>query len=552
MSRLGLGAVAALVLGAAPVVAQPADPSGDWSGTIAASPSMSFPLYIHLHRSKDGYTGEFDSPDQGAKGLALSGVTVKGDALDFDLPAAHAHYTAHWDAKASAWIGQWVQGPATPLNFARGDTYKAAIPELDGYWSGTLSTPEGLGALIVRLRTGSVSSVTTPGAGAPTLPITDIVRDADHVTFNAGGLSSFDGRLSADGKTLDGQWRRGGPLGAVPLHLTWTAEPPKPNRPQTPRPPFPYRSVEVGYDNPKEPVHLAGTLTLPQGKGPFPVALLITGSGLQDRDETVYDHKPFLVLADDLTRRGIAVLRVDDRTVGGSTGDVAKATSADFATDVEAGVRFLKTRPEIDPRRIGLIGHSEGGMIAPMVAAADPSVAFVVMLAGPGLKGDRMMELQFAALTKAEGGSPEAVAASAAQERAALQRLEAEPAGTQAPGAGLSAGDPMAQAKRDAAHSPWFRYLISYDPAPTLARLRCPVLALGGTLDSQVPVAENTPALKAALAHDPDATVLELPGLNHAFQTARSGAPMEHYAIEETLSPVALKTVGDWVVAHTR
>ncbi len=551
MSRLGLAVLAALALGAAPVAAQPADPSGDWSGMIAPATNLAFPLYIHLHRSRDGYAGALDSPDQGAAGLALSGIVIKGDALSFDLPAAHAHYAAHWDAKASAWAGQWTQGGHdTPLSFTRGDVYKAKFPDLDGYWSGTLSSPQGLGAVIVRLRTGSLSRLTVPGGTIPEAVVTDLSREGSHVTFHATNGGGFDGQLSKDGKRLEGKWKRTAPLGDVPVRLTWSAEPPKPNRPQTPKTPTPYTSIEVGYDNPKEPVHLAGTLTVPKGKGPFPAALLITGSGLQDRDETLFGHKPFLVLADYLTRRGIAVLRVDDRTMGGSTGDVTRATSADYATDVEAGVQFLRTRPEIDPRRVGLIGHSEGGMIGPMVAAADPTVAYVVLLAGPGLKGDRILELQVAAVLKGQGAPAAMVEAAAARERATLEAAEAEFA--KAGGAHTASDTPEAKAARAKLNTPWYRYFITYDPAPTLAKLRCPVLAVSGTLDTQAPVAENTPALKAALADNRDAKVVELKGLNHLFQPARSGAPVEYYAIDETFAPAALKTVGDWVVAHTR
>jgi uncharacterized protein len=215
-------------------------------------------------------------------------------------------------------------------------------------------------------------------------------------------------------------------------------------------------------------------------------------------------------------------------------------------------VQFLRMRPEVDPRRIGLIGHSEGGMIGPMVAAADPTVAFVVLMAGPGLRGDRILELQIAAILKGQGAPPQMVEAAAARERKLLQEAEAEPAKAGASPAGPASDSPDTQAARAELTRPWYRYFITYDPAPTLAKLRCPVLAVGGTLDTQVPVAENTPALKAALAQNRDAKVVELKGLNHLLQPARSGAPVEYYAIEETMAPVALKTIGDWVVAHSR
>jgi hypothetical protein len=329
-------------------------------------------------------------------------------------------------------------------------------------------------------------------------------------------------------------------------------------RPQLPKPPYPYRSLEVGYDNPAGHNHLAGTLTVPPGAGPFPAALLITGSGLQDRDETVAGHKPFLVLADYLTRRGIAVLRVDDRTMGGSTGDVVHATSANFATDVEAGVAFLKTRPEIDARKIGLIGHSEGGMIAPMVAVADPDVAWIVLMAGPGIPGDKLLVEQGRLIALAMGVAPDIVARNGALNAkvyAAIKNSkDASEAHDRAKALLIAAGlsDAAAEAAVGPASSDWFRFFFNYDPAPTLSKVRVPILAIDGSLDLQVPPAEDLAAIKAATAANPDVMTQELPGLNHLFQTAKTGAPSEYQTIEETFSPAALKVIGDWIAAHTR
>ena len=252
-------------------------------------------------------------------------------------------------------------------------------------------------------------------------------------------------------------------------------------------------------------VRIAGTLTVPEGDGPFPAALLITGSGPQDRDETLLGHKPFLVLADDLTRRGIAVLRVDDRGVGGSTGDHAKATTADFAEDVLGGVDFLKARRRIDPKRIGLIGHSEGGLIAPMVAARSADVAFIVLMAGPGLPGDEILEAQQALILKAIGRRRGEDPPGRPRRRPGSWRSPRRPSDPkvareklQAAGAEMAAALPEAERKALAEAdpngsqvgrlaTPWFRYFLTYDPRPTLARVRCPVLAINGEKDLQVP-----------------------------------------------------------------
>lgn len=331
-------------------------------------------------------------------------------------------------------------------------------------------------------------------------------------------------------------------------------------RPQTPRPPFPYRAEEVAFDSVPGQVRLAGTLTLPAGKGPFPAAVLITGSGQQDRDETILGHKPFLVLADALTRRGIAVLRLDDRGAGGSTGDFAKASMEDFVIDAQAAVRALRARPDIDPAKVGLIGHSEGGMIGPAVASQDPKIAFVVMMAGPGVPMHDVMAAQRAAIGRAAGANP----ANMAINEMLVQRAETAMAGAR------DAADADGRIRKALADftptlppavidrvvrqlsGAGMRSMLAYDPRAPLTTLRIPVLALDGSKDTQVVAAQNLPALREALKGDPQATVMEMPGLNHLFQTAGTGSPNEYAQIEETISPTALKVVADWVAAHTR
>ncbi len=324
--------------------------------------------------------------------------------------------------------------------------------------------------------------------------------------------------------------------------------------------PAPYVQRDVQFNNSAAHIQLAGTLTLPKGEGPFPAVVLISGTGHNTRDEDVWGHKVFLVLADALTREGLAVLRYDKRGVGGSTGNYDAATTADFTSDAEAAVTWLKTQSQIDASRIGVLGHSEGGIIAPAVAAADKSVAFVIMIAGPAIRGDKLFVLQSAMTAKAYGAPDDYIAKrkifdqelysailSAPSESSALDRAKALVA------QGVSdkivdANEAEALPKDDT--TPWERYFLAYDPAPTLARLTVPVLVLNGSLDVQVPAKENLAAAREALRNNRDATVIELPGMNHLLQDAKTGGPNEYNDIEETMSPAALKIITDWLRAR--
>jgi pimeloyl-ACP methyl ester carboxylesterase len=357
--------------------------------------------------------------------------------------------------------------------------------------------------------------------------------------------------LSEDGNTIDGSWSQGASL---PLVLTRGAPLPPPRRPQTPAKPYPYREEDVTFTNSAAAISLAGTLTIPNGTGPFPAVLLITGSGAQDRNESLLGHQPFLVLADYLTRHGIEVLRVDDRGVGKSGGNFAAATSDDFATDVEAGVTFLQSRREVDQRRLGLIGHSEGGLIAPMVAVRNKAVRFIVLMAGPGVPGDEIIIEQARLIAIASGLPPESAQQNAIQERAILDlvKQEHDPAALERALRDKLAGLGMPPVQIDAQvkglTSPWYRFFIGYNPAPALAKVTCPVLAINGEKDLQVPPAQNLPALRRVLASNPAAHIEEIPGVNHLFQTATTGSPTEYATIEETIAPVVLEKISSWIL----
>ncbi|NLJ80922.1 MAG: alpha/beta fold hydrolase, partial [Firmicutes bacterium] len=279
------------------------------------------------------------------------------------------------------------------------------VSELSGVWSGVLDLGTAELELIFRIESDSLGNykgcLDVPAQGAAEIPLSFAGEKDGEIVLEAALIAGvFKGEFVDD--ALEGIWEQSG------LKLPLTLEPREAEhigfkRPQEPKPPYPYREEEVVYPNQEAGIDLAGTFTKPQGEGPFPAVILISGSGPQDRNEEIMGHKPFLVLADYLTRRGIAVLRVDDRGVGASGGDFAAATTLDFATDVAAGVEYLQTRKDVNPDQIGLIGHSEGGLIAPLVASDNPAVAFIVLMAAPGLNGEEISVLQSALIQKADG-----------------------------------------------------------------------------------------------------------------------------------------------------
>jgi uncharacterized protein len=540
--------------------------AGDWTGAISPTPAQTLHVALHVQRAVDGsYSGTFDSLDQGVTGVPVA-VAVAGDALSFSLPgAAPGTFTGKWDATAGGWVGAWKQSGATfPLTLTAGlPPPKPTVTGLDGDWTGALALGSVQLHLILHVKTGprgTTATVDSPDQLSYGLTVSSIHHDGSAAGFEMSALgASFAGTLSADGQSLAGAWTQVGRT--TPLTFARQAAgvaPPKLIRPQTPTKPYPYREEEVTFDDAAAQVKLAGTLTLPPGAGPFPAVVLVAGSGPNTRDEPILGHKPFLVLADHLTRRGIAVLRYDKRGTGASGGDYAKATTMDFASDAQAAAAYLRGRPEIDPKRVGLIGHSEGGLVVPIVATRDPATAFIVMMAGPGVDGADILREQGRLIGKAMGADDAQVAKAddLRQQMFTLVRDEKDPTvaaaklRTLASDYAKSNGFPESaiDAQIAAVNSDWFRFFFDYDPAPTLAKVRCPVLALDGSLDLQVPPDQNLPPIRAALAHNPKAEVVELPGLNHLFQTAKTGAPGEYVQIEETIAPAALDTITDWVL----
>jgi hypothetical protein len=421
----------------------------------------------------------------------------------------------------------------------------------------TLTVADSAGTLTARF-----VSVDQDGSAFPAT----ITVNGDSVSFQVPQILARYRAVLVGRDSLRGEWVQG--AGTLPLTMVRGADAGMVvRRPQLPQPPFPYREEQVAVQS-VPGVRLAGTLTLPPGDGPHPAVVLVSGSGPQDRDETLLGHKPFLVLADYLTRRGIAVLRLDDRGVGASTGSFAAGTSEDFAQDAAAAVLWLRARPEVADDRVGIVGHSEGGLIAPLVASRTPEVAFVVLLAGPGIPSAELLVMQGALISRAGGDADAEVQRTSALQRemfaaiaatadsAALHarmreigaRFQASLTPEERAQGGLSDG--AMNAAINTLISPWYRWFLRYDPAPALRATRVPVLAINGSLDLQVPADENLAGIQRALVEggNRDVTVETLPGLNHLFQTARTGAPSEYAEIEETFSPAALRRIGDWIV----
>jgi len=527
---------------------------GDWQGTLKPAPGAELHLILHISKAGGGgLTGSLDSVDQSANGIPITTIAFQDAKLTFASDLIHGKYEGKMRSDGNAIEGTWTQSADLPLTWER-----AVKPsDLDGAWEGVLDAGQKL-RLVLHLTTtkdGWGATLESPDQGASGIAAA-ARRDGSKFSVEIAMIGArFEGTIAKDNSAIEGTFSQGG--GQFPLVLKRAAAGanPEAKRPQTPAKPYPYREEELKYPNASAGIQLAATLTIPPGKGPFPAVALITGSGQQDRDESLMGHKPFLVLSDYLTRKGIAVLRSDDRGAGGSGGDFAASTTADFATDAEAAVAYLKTRPEIDPQRIGLAGHSEGGVIAPMVAARNRDVAFIVMMAGSGVAGDQIIVAQVIAGAEAAGMSHEAAEAAGAQQKRILDVVvhEKDDAVLKQKLQEQLKGVPEAQFESiyKQLTSPWYRYFLTYDPAVALRKVACPVLAITGSKDTQAPPGLTLPSIRAALQAGGNRhfEVDELPGLNHLFQHAETGAVAEYAQIEETFAPEAMDKIATWILA---
>jgi len=550
-------------------------PAGCWAGTVDGVPAPRRAV-LELAPVNGDWNARMVMLVRNTDPDPVANLVVRGDSVRFQLPTTPGSPTFTGKVDHDILSGT-VQGRTTQsFSLARVRDTSATTP-LKGHWFGWLSQ-NGAGVLRLGLNIlpapcgQLLVTLDSPDQGTSALPVTAMWARGDslhlELSYVKGG---FDGALVGD--SLIGRWTQNGAildlrLGRRDSAVTST------RRPQDPVAPFPYAEENVVYTNPADGTRIAGTLTMPAGAGPFPAALLITGSGAQDRNEALMGHKPFLVIADALTRRGIAVLRVDDRGVGGSTGNIMTATISDNAGDALAGLEFLRHHLKIDSTRVGLIGHSEGGWVAPLAASRSGHVAYVVLLAGPAVTGEAIRYAQDSVLALAAGASFAMVSANHKLSFAMNQALKAEPNDSLAADAMLSAAEsvyhrltPPERAAIDTTKmfadttalrqrlqvltTPWYRYLLTYDPVPALRALRIPTLALFAERDLQVPPKQSVPVLERVTAGRHNVTIRVFPGLNHLFQHAQAGLVAEYARIDETISPEVLQAIGDWILHLT-
>ncbi|NDI97543.1 alpha/beta hydrolase [Flavobacterium sp. LaA7.5] len=445
--------------------------------------------------------------------------------------------------------------------------------DITGSWHGLLTFPGGKLRITINVKQSENNYVITmdsPDQGATGIP-------TEKVKFENNALSFTIPAINGDYK---GTYENNGFTGTFtqnnyPIQLNLGREEikaEKPERPQEPAKPYPYYSEEVTFKNEKAGITLAGTLTMPKKEGNFPAVVLISGSGPQNRDEELLGHKPFLVLADHLTRNGIAVLRYDDRGVAASGGEFEGATTDDFATDAAAAFAYLQSLPSINKKKTGLIGHSEGGTIAPIVASKNNEVAFIVLMAGTAIPGDELMMLQNYLLGKANGMPEEELTKLGNINRKVYDVIKEEKDGqvlktklqsmfnSELKPLFISKGIPANQVSQyinmqvAELSSPWYTNFIRYNPAPALEKVQCPILALNGDKDLQVAAIANLDAIKRAAEKSGNKKVItkQLAGLNHLFQESSTGSPSEYGNIEQTIAPSALNEITEWIIKQVK
>ena len=441
-----------------------------------------------------------------------------------------------------------------------------------GIWLGELEIPNS-----AKLRMGIVISKTDNNSFKAVLNIIDqatgeilcdeVIYRNDSLVIRIKGLGiEIAGILDTENKSIKGEFKQRG--GIIPVSFTRTDKLPELLRPQEPKEPFPYIDENVIFENQKAGIKLAGTLTFPNSKGKFPAVILVTGSGQQDRNENIGGHKPFWIIADYLTRNGIAVLRVDDRGIGGSTGNFNQSTTGDFAEDALAGLTFLKSRREIDLKKIGIIGHSEGGIVAPLAASISSDVAFIVSMAGVFINFEDVIIDQILNQQKLLGRNNEDLELernwrkkiySLAKENTdsitaakKLWNLYSDLTEDEIKRLNWPKGRQEAQIKQ--VLNPWWRYVLGLDNKAVLMKVKCPVLAIYGELDQQVNPDKNIPIIEEVLkvGINKNLTVKKFPGLNHLFQTAKTGSEYEYFRIEETFSPQALQFITEWILKQVK
>lgn len=539
------------------------DAVGYWEGNLDVN-GMKLRIGFNVKEVDGKLSATMDSPDQGAFDLACDAATYNEGVLKISMTAMGISYMGK--PKEEQMEGTFNQnGMALELNMKRkekkveapktksADISKEDMSKLVGYWEGTLEV-NGIELRIgfkIQNEGGNLkTTMDSPDQGAFDLTCNSTTYEESVLEVNMSQMGvTYKGKLV--GEVIEGTFYQAGR--EIELNLKQGAAQGQTAKPQEPKGPFEYSVEKVVFENKSANIKLAGTLTLPKDCNNCSAAILISGSGAQDRDETILGHKPFWVIADYLTTQGIAVLRFDDRGVGESTGQFAGSTSADFMTDVEAAFKFLQEQEGIAKDKIGLIGHSEGGLIAPMLAAQNKEVAFIISLAGPGTMGKDLLPEQAKLIAEANGASEQEVKETyeITKKVCNLIAKEKDIEKLKAKIRKIIEDDNTSEAEIEAAlnqyTSNWFRFFMSYDPRKDWKKVQCPVLALNGAKDLQVPADENLRGIEKALKKNKQLKLMKFKGMNHLFQTCESGSPLEYAKLEETFSRTVLKVMSDWI-----
>ena len=432
---------------------------------------------------------------------------------------------------------------------------QTAFAQIEGYWKGQLDLSVQkleMAFDIKAIENGYSATLDVPAQSAFDIPVDEIVFQEGHLQLTMSAMdASYSGTLKDN--AIEGEFTQRGMT--LPLRLERGTKEAVKARPQDPQPPFDYRVEEVSFTNEKEGNTLTGTLTIPAGDGPFPAMVLVSGSGQQNRDEELMNHRPFWVIADYCARHGVAVLRYDDRGIGGSDGEVMNATSWDFSYDAEAAFDYLRGQKLIDASRVGILGHSEGGIINFMVAERRPEVAFLVSLAGPAVNGIEVSKAQSEAMLRAQGMSEEMIQFSGNANAQLFDVIEASSSREEADSLlrrvvkGWGYNEELTEQTVGRLTLPWMYYFMKYDPAEAIVKVNCPALLLNGSKDVQVLVQQNFPAYEKIIAEHgkTNLTLHEMPGLNHLFQHCETGSLDEYITIDETISPEVLEMIVEFV-----